>query len=343
MILREIADLVSGHVDSLHESVEIHGPASLVEAGAGDIAFFGNAKYLPALRATQASAVLVPHGFTEEIKPARIWVENPAEAFAKILARFAPEPIVHPPGIHPSAIVAPSAQVDPTVHVGPGAIIEAGVKIGARTVVGAQCYIGHHATLGDDDFLHPRVTVRERCKIGHRVQLHSGAVIGADGFGYELKDGRHVKIPQTGIVQIDDDVEIGANTTIDRARFGRTWIQQGTKIDNLVQIAHNVRVGANTIICSQVGISGSTRIGSYVTLAGQAGIVGHIEIGDQAIVAAQCGLSRNLKSGEIVCGSPAREIQTWKEQAAQVNRLGKLYDRVKKLEEAAKAAPDLPI
>jgi UDP-3-O-[3-hydroxymyristoyl] glucosamine N-acyltransferase len=343
MTLREIADLVSGHVQPQHEAVDIQGPASLVEAGYGDIAFFGNAKYLPALRATQATAVLVPHGFGEEIKPARIWVDDPSAAFAAILARFAPEPIVQAPGIHPSAIIDPSVQLDASVHVGAGAIIEAGAKIGARSVIGAQCYVGQHATLGDDTFLHPRVTVRERCKIGDRVQLHSGAVIGADGFGYEFKDGRHAKIPQTGIVQIDDDVEIGANTTIDRARFGRTWIQQGTKIDNLVQIAHNVRIGAHSIICSQVGISGSTRIGSYVTLAGQAGIVGHIEIGDKAIVAAQCGLSRNLKPGEIVCGSPAREIQTWKEQAAQVNRLGKLYDRVKKLEETAKPAQELPI
>jgi UDP-3-O-[3-hydroxymyristoyl] glucosamine N-acyltransferase len=343
MTLREIADFVSGHLDPSHEAIEVHGPASLVEAGPGDIAFFGNAKYLPALRASQASAVLVPHGCGEEIKPARIWVDNPAEAFAKILVRFAPEPIAHPPGVHPGAIVAPSAQVDPSAHVGPGAIIEAGASIGANSVIGAQCYIGHHASIGADCLLHPRVTIRERCRIGNRVQFQSGAVIGADGFGYEFKDGRHVKIPQTGIVQIDDDVEIGANTTIDRARFGRTWIQQGTKIDNLVQIAHNVRVGAHTIICSQAGVSGSTRIGSCVTLAGQAGIVGHIEIGDKAIVAAQCGLSRNLKPGEIVCGSPAREIQTWKEQAAQVNRLGKLYDRVKKLEEAAKPPLDLPI
>jgi UDP-3-O-[3-hydroxymyristoyl] glucosamine N-acyltransferase len=333
MTLREIADLVSGHVQPEHASIEIHGPASLAEAGAGDIAFFGNAKYIPALRATQATAVLVPHGFAEEIAPARIWVDNPGAAFAAVLARFAPEPIAYPAGIHPSAIVAKGAQIDSSAHVGAGAVIEAGARIGARSVIGAQCSIGHHVSLGEDCFLHPQVTVRERCKIGNRVQLHSGVVVGSDGFGYELKDGRHVKIPQTGIVQIDDDVEIGANTTIDRARFGRTWIQQGAKIDNLVQIAHNVRVGAHTIICSQVGISGSTRIGSYVTLAGQAGIVGHIEIGDRTIVAAQTGLSRSLKSGEIVCGSPARELQTWKEQMAMVNRLGKLYARVKKLEE----------
>jgi UDP-3-O-[3-hydroxymyristoyl] glucosamine N-acyltransferase len=343
MTLREIADLVSGHVDPAHAAVEVHGPASLVEAGAGDVAFYGNPKYLAALRATQATAVLVPHGFGDEIKPARVWVDNPSEAFAKVLARFAPEPIAFAPGIHPSAVVADSAQLDATVHVGPGAIIEAGAKVGANSVVGAQSYVGAHVTLGADCFLHPRVTIRERCKIGNRVHFQSGAVIGSDGFGYEFKDGRHVKIPQTGIVQIDDDVEIGANTSIDRARFGRTWIQTGAKIDNLVQIAHNVRVGAHTIICSQAGVSGSTRIGNYVTLAGQVGLVGHIEIGDKAIVAAQTGLSRNLKAGEIVCGSPARPIQDWKEQAAQVNRLGRLYERVKKLEEAHKPPLDLPI
>lgn len=339
MILREIADLVSGHIDDEHAPIEISGPASLIEAGPGDIAFFGNAKYLPALRSTQASAVLVPHGFGEEVPPARIWVDDPSAAFALVLERFAPPAVSYPPGVHPSTIVDPDAEIDSSAHVGAGAIIEMGARIGAHSVVGAQCFVGRQAVLGTNCFLHPQVTIRERCKLGDRVQIQSGAVIGSDGFGYELKAGRHVKIPQTGIVQIDDDVEIGANTTIDRARFGRTWIQTGTKIDNLVQIAHNVRIGAHSIICSQVGISGSTRVGSYVTLAGQAGIVGHIEIGDQAIVAAQTGLSRNLKARDIVCGSPARPIQDWKEQAAMINRLGKLYERVKKLEEAAKPAP----
>jgi UDP-3-O-[3-hydroxymyristoyl] glucosamine N-acyltransferase len=337
MTLREIASLVAGQINPEHEALEIQRPASLVEAGDGDIAFYGNAKYLPALRATQAAAVLVPLGFTDTITAACVRVDDPGAAFAKLLASFAPEPIPFPAGIHPTAVVDATATIDPSVHVGAGAIVESGAVIEAGAVIGAQCYIGHQATLGEGCILHPRVTIRERCKLGKRVQIHSGAVIGADGFGYELKDGRHVKIPQTGIVQIDDDVEIGANTTVDRARFGRTWIQTGAKIDNLVQIAHNVRIGAHSIICSQVGVSGSTRIGSYVTLAGQAGIVGHIEIGDQAIVAAQCGLSRNLKAGEIVCGSPARPIQDWKEQAAMVNRLGKLYERVKKLEEATKS------
>lgn len=333
MLLREIADLVAGQIHPDHADLAIHGPASLVEAGPGDIAFFGNAKYLPALRTTQASAVLVPPALTETIPPAVVVVPDPAAAFAAVLAHFAPEPVAYPLGVvHPSAIIAPDAVLDPSVHVGAGVVIEAGATIGPRTVLAAQAFVGHHAEIGADCVLHARSVVRERCRLGDRVILQNGAIVGSDGFGYELKDGRHVKIPQTGIVQIDDDVEIGANTAIDRARFGRTWIQQGTKIDNLVQIAHNVRIGAHSIICSQVGISGSTRVGKYVTLAGQAGLVGHIEVGDQAIVAAQTGLSRNLKAGDIVCGSPARPIQDWKEQAAYVNRLGKLYERVKAIE-----------
>lgn len=337
MTLREVAELISAEISPEHATIEVHGPASLVEAGPGDISFFGNAKYINALRATQATAVIIPEDFSESVPPICLRAKDPAAAFAVLLDRFAPAPVEFPAGIHPSAIVAESAVVDPSAHVGAGAVIEAHATIGANAVIGAQCFIGQFVSIGADSFLHPHVTVRERCKIGQRVQIHSGAVIGSDGFGYEFRDGRHVKIPQTGIVQIDDDVEIGANTTIDRARFGRTWIQTGTKIDNLVQIAHNVRIGAHTIICAQVGISGSTRVGSYVTLAGQAGLVGHIEVGDQAIVAAQCGLSRNLKPKEIVCGSPARPMKEWKEQAALVNRLGKLYERVKKLEQASQA------
>ena len=179
----------------------------------------------------------------------------------------------------------------------------------------------------------PRVTIGARCLVGDRVIIHSGAVVGSDGFGFEFAGGRHVKIPQTGIVQVDDDVEIGANTTIDRARFGRTWIQQGTKIDNLVQIAHNVVVGKHCILVSQAGISGSTRLGNYVTLAGQVGIVGHIEIGDQAIVAAKSGVSKSVPPKEVFFGYPATPIKEQKEQLACIARLPKLYARVKKLEQ----------
>jgi UDP-3-O-[3-hydroxymyristoyl] glucosamine N-acyltransferase len=176
------------------------------------------------------------------------------------------------------------------------------------------------------------VTVRERCILGDRVIVQPGAVIGSCGFGYEFQEGRHQKIPQTGIVEIEDDVEIGANTTIDRARFGRTVIGQGSKIDNLVQIAHNVQVGSHTIICAQVGVAGSTRIGSYVTLAGQVGLAGHLEIGDKAIIGAQSGLSKNVPSGSMVIGAPAKPMKEWKQTNFYISQLHKLFERVKELE-----------
>jgi UDP-3-O-[3-hydroxymyristoyl] glucosamine N-acyltransferase len=332
MRLREAAERVGGYVAPEDYEKVIVGVASLDDANEGDLSFYGSPKYLKALRKSHATAVLVPHGFAEEVRATRVWVDNPGEAFAKLLEVFAPAPISPPPGIHPGAIVAADVEIGAEVTIEAFAVIESGVRIGARTIVGAHGYIGHHAVLGEECRLYPHVTIRERSLIGNRVVLHPGVIIGSDGFGYEFRDGRQQKIPQTGTVQIDDDVEIGANSTVDRARFGRTWIQEGVKIDNLVQIAHNVTIGRHTVICAQVGISGSVRVGNNVTLAGKVGVNGHIEIGDGAIAAAMGAITKSVPPREVLVGVPARPVREYKRNLALLNNIDKLYERVKKLE-----------
>jgi len=312
-------------------ALKITGAASLAEATTGEISFFVNRKYVGLLRKTRASAVFVPPDFAEQITAAQIRVSNPAKAFEQVMLNLAPKPITFAHGIHPSAIVDPGAQLGERVSIQPHAVIEAGAKIGDDTTIGAGTYIGHETVIGAACLIYPRVTIRERTRIGSRVIIHSGAVIGADGFGFETVDGRHEKIQQLGIVQIDDDVEIGANTTVDRARFGRTWIQQGVKIDNLVQIAHNVVVGKNSVIVAQSGISGSTRVGERVMMGGQVGIVGHVEIGDGTAIGAQSGVSKSVPGG-VWFGYPAVPLSEAKQQIAWIHRLGKLFERVKQIE-----------
>jgi UDP-3-O-[3-hydroxymyristoyl] glucosamine N-acyltransferase len=314
-------------------ALEITGAASLAEATNGEISFFANPKYLAQLRRTLASAVFVPSEFSEKTAAAQIRVSNPTKAFEQVVLKLAPEPIDFAPGVHASAVIDRTVILGENVSIQPCAVIERGASIGDRTLIGAGTYIGHEAAIGPDCRIYPNVTIRERTRIGASVIIHSGVVIGADGFGFEIVDGRQQKVPQLGIVQIDDDVEIGANTTIDRARFGRTWIQQGVKIDNLVQIAHNVVIGRGSILVAQVGIAGSSRIGETVTLAGQAGVVGHVEIGDNAIIGAQTGVSKDLpaNSGAWLL-SPAVKLRDAKEQIARVHSLGKLFARVKAIE-----------
>jgi len=334
--VQEVAALVGGRLASdTGSATRIRGVASIADAEPGEITFFGNAKYLPQLRASRASAALVPLDFAEEIPALAILVENPSRAFSRLMERFAPAPIRYSAGVHPTAVLGRNVVLGENVSIQPFVVIEDGVEIGANTIVGAHGYLGHEARVGQNCELAPRVTIGARCVVGNRVIIHSGVVLGSDGFGFEPVGGKHVKIPQTGNVQIDDDVEIGANTTIDRARFGRTWIQQGTKIDNLVQIAHNVVVGKHCILVSQAGISGSTRLGNYVTLAGQVGIVGHVEIGDQAIIAAKSGVSKSVAPKEVFFGYPAKPITEQKEQLACIARLPKLYARVRKLEQVS--------
>ena len=309
----------------------ITGTASLAEATAGEIAFFANPRYGARLRSTRASAVFVPLDFSDTIAPAQIRTANPAKAFEQVVLKFAPKPITFAPGIHPTAIVDPSVKLGEGVSIQPFAVIEPGVAIGDETCIGAGSYIGHETAIGAKCMIYPRVTIRERTRIGSRVIIHSGAVIGADGFGFEPAQGGYEKVPQVGIVQIDDDVEIGANTAIDRARFGRTWIQQGAKIDNLVQVAHNVVIGKDTVIAGQAGIAGSVTIGDRVMIGGQAGITGHIEIGNETAIGAQSGISKSI-SGGVWRSSPAVPLADAQEQLAWVRRLGKFFARLREIE-----------
>ncbi|MEI8340890.1 MAG: UDP-3-O-(3-hydroxymyristoyl)glucosamine N-acyltransferase [Verrucomicrobiota bacterium] len=331
--VEQVAALVGGQVDGANDQAIITGVASIADAVEGSLTFFGNPRYIGALKTTRATAALVPLDFSEEIPAIKIKVANPSLAFAQLLEKTAPPPVVYPPGIHPTAVIGENVTLGDNVSVQPYAVIEMGVKIGAGTVIGAHAFIGQDATLGENCIISPNAIIRDRSLLGNRVMIQSGAVIGGDGFGYEFENGRYVKIPQIGIVQIDDDVEIGSNTTIDRARFGRTWIQEGTKIDNLVMIAHNVTVGKHSILVSQVGISGSTRLGNYVTLAGQVGLVGHIQIGDKVVVGAKSGVNKSISAGEMYFGIPALPGKEFKERIAYTNRLKKLFERVKKLEQ----------
>ncbi|PYJ75009.1 MAG: UDP-3-O-(3-hydroxymyristoyl)glucosamine N-acyltransferase [Verrucomicrobia bacterium] len=328
--LQELATMSNGKLLG-DPAQQITGAASLVEATDGEVSFFNNPKYVAQLRKTRASAVFLPSDFSEQIAAAQIRVSNPAKAFEQVVLKLAPKPIEFAPGVHPSAIVDPSVSLGTCVSIQPHAVIETGATIGDFTVIGAGSYVGHETIVGENCIIYPHVTIRERTRIASRVVIHSGAIIGADGFGFEPAEGRYEKVPQVGIVQIDDDVEIGANTTIDRARFGRTWIQEGAKIDNLVQVAHNVVIGKHTVIAAQTGIAGSVRIGQRVLIGGQVGIIGHIEVGDNTAIGAQSGISKNI-SGGAWWASPAVPLAEAKQQIAWMRRLGKLLARVKEIE-----------
>lgn len=332
--LAQLASLSGGVLDDGDPTLVLTGYAALKEAGPGDFSFFNNERYLPDLRKTKASAALVPSAFAETIPGlALVRVENPSAAFAEVVKHFLPPPRSFCPGIHPAAIIDPDTILDPArVCVKAGAIIEGGVEIGAGTEIGAGCFIGEGVKIGRDCLLHPRVTLYHHTVLGDRVSLHAGVVLGADGFGYEFIDGRHRKIDQVGHVQVDNDVEIGANTTIDRARFGCTLIREGAKIDNQVQIGHNVEIGRHCIIVAQVGIAGSTRIGDYTVIAAQAGLAGHLEIGPQLIIGARAGVTKSLSEKGHYMGYPAGPAAEVRKQWVHIRKIGGLLDRVAALE-----------
>ena len=329
----QLVTLVNGQVLAGSES-RISGLNTLTLAGPGDLSFLGNERYLSHFRKTKASVVLVPAGFSETLEDVGlIAVDSPSMGFAEVMKRFAPPARRFEPGVHPSAMVDPSAVLDAgKVCIGPGAIVEAGAVIGDGTEIAGGAYVGRLVQIGRDCVLFPRATVLENCVLGDRVRLHSGTVIGGDGFGYELQQGRHHKIDQLGTVRIGDDVEVGANSTIDRARFGETWIGQGTKIDNLVQIGHNVVIGKHCIIVAQVGIAGSVKIGDFVVIAAQAGIAGHLELGSQVVVTARGGVTKHLPKAGTYMGFPAMPAREMRSILVAERRLPDLINRIKALE-----------
>jgi UDP-3-O-[3-hydroxymyristoyl] glucosamine N-acyltransferase len=332
---------VGGEVVGEGAATVVTGISDLRSAQPDQVSFFANAKYEADARASRAAAILISAKDAARLTGTRIVVESPSAAFGKISALFAPAPPRDEPGVHPTAIIAPDAVLGEGVSVGPHVVISAGVRVGARCAIGANSFVGEKTTIGEDTRLYPLTMVRERSVIGSRVILHSGAVIGSDGFGYDFdpKAGRHVKIAHTGFVQIDNDVEIGANTTIDRGRFGRTHISEGVKIDNLVQIAHNVTIGAHSIIVSQTGISGSTSLGRYVTLAGQVGLAGHLNVGDRATITAQSGLNKDVPPGAVLAGHHALPIRESLKLEALTRKLPELVERLKALEEKLDGQP----
>lgn len=343
LTLSELARWVDGDIVRGELDLSLTGMASLDAAGEGDASFLGNEKYYQQFLETKAAAVIVPRGVTTGPETtALIGVDNPTLAFSVVVRHFAAALRQFVPGIHPRAHVDPTVKLDPAkTRVDAGAVIMAGAVIGDGSDIGPNCVIGEHVRMGESCHIMANVTIRERCILGNRVCLQPGCVVGSDGFGYQPVDGKHVKIDQVGIVEIADDVEIGANSTIDRARFGKTLIGEGTKIDNLVQVGHNVEMGKNCLIVSLTGISGSTRIGNNVTMAGQVGVVGHITIGDNSIFTARTGVTASVPGNETYSGRPAHSFRDDLKVRALVRRLPKLVERLKALEKAVGATSEV--
>jgi UDP-3-O-[3-hydroxymyristoyl] glucosamine N-acyltransferase len=327
--LKEIAQTINGEVLGDADTV-ITGVSGIKEAGPGDITFLANPKYAPLMESTKASAIITSREVESAGKPL-IRTDNPSLAFVQVVSLVLPNEVKHPKGTHPTAILGEGVKLGRDVNIGAYVVIEDNVAIGDDTTIYSHCFIGSNSTIGCGSLIYSNVSIRERISIGNRVIIHSGAVIGSDGFGFVQVQGVHHKIPQIGIVEVQDDVEIGANVTIDRARFEKTVIGKGTKIDNLVQIAHNVVIGEGSIIIAQAGISGSTNIGKGVILAGQVGVVGHISIGDGATVAAQSGVSKSVPANTTVWGYPAKPIVLAKKINACIQRLPAIFQTLAEL------------
>ena len=325
----QIAELIGGVVIG-DSAVALSGFAPAGSAKKGDLTFAENEVYFQRAEQSAAAAILVDGDFRSTSK-ALIQVPNARIGFAKAMAVFFPEQ-KFAPGVHPSAVVEASAKIDPSAHIGPLCYVGNNARIGAGVVLQGQDYVGDECEIGDECYLHPTVTLYPGTQVGRRVRIHAGTIVGSDGFGYVFDSGIHRKVPQVGNVILHDDVEIGSNVTIDRGALGPTVIGKGTKIDNLVQIAHNVAIGEHTLVVAQAGIAGSTRLGNYVTIAGQVGLAGHLKIGNRVTVTAQSGVMHDIPDGQKWFGSPAMPDRKMKRQVLAMQQLPELLRRVAELE-----------
>lgn len=334
MTIDEVARIAEGVVEG-DGSRTVRGVAPLEEAGPDQISFVAEARYFPYIQASQAAAVFVARDADVPLPPrmAAVRVDDPRRALARVLPALYPER-VPAPGVHPTAVLGEGVDVAPSATVAPYAVIGDGARIGERARVGAHTVVGRGCVVAEDAVLNAHVTLYDGAQVGARCIIHSGARLGADGFGFVWDGSGHRKVPQVGGCRIEADVEIGCNTTIDRGSIGDTVVGEGTKIDNLVQIGHNCRIGRHVIIISQVGISGSTRVGDGAVLAGQAGVGGHLEIGAGARIAGQAGVTGSVAAGETVSGYPARPHREAMRAQAALFKLPELMKRLRQLERA---------
>lgn len=335
--VKDIAKFINGELVGNGE-ILINGINGIKEARDGDLAFVVmSPKIGDLVKATKASCVVVPKKISGNFDKAVIKVDNPSIAFSRVIEVVMPGRIPHPKGIHPTAVIAKDACLGQGVSVGPYVVIEPGADIGDKTVVYPFCYIGKNVKIGRNCIFYPNVIIREEIVIGNGVIIHPGTVVGSDGFGYDIQpDGIQVKIPQLGTVVIEDDVELGACVTVDRARFNKTVIGKGSKVDNLVQIAHNVIIGPNCVIAAQSGIGGSSEVGRNVILGGQVGVSDHVKVGNFVIAGAKTGIHKSYPDKTVLFGYPSKPADKAREQIASVGLLPKLFERVRKLEEKIK-------
>jgi UDP-3-O-[3-hydroxymyristoyl] glucosamine N-acyltransferase len=334
--VREIAEFIKGEVLG-DGGTAISGVNGIDDAKEGDISFITNSGSEDFIESTKASCVVVPSDIKKPHKKTIIKTGDPSLAFSAVIEFLMPDRIPHPKGIHKTAVISTSAAIGKGAAIGAYVVIEAGASVGDNTKIYPFCYVGKNARIGRECLLYPNVVVREEVAIGDRVIIHPGTVIGSDGFGYSTrKDGVHVKIPQIGTVVIEDDVELGACVTVDRARFAKTVIGKGTKVDNLVQIAHNVTIGPNCLIAAQSGISGSSALGRNVVFGGQVGLADHLKLGDFVMVGAQSGITKSFPAGTVLFGYPARPVQKARATIASIGLLPKLFERVRALENKVK-------